>query len=109
MYSLACMLHRLSGPTSLFVLLFSFAVADAQTARNASSSQRQRVSLNEGWRFMRYNGEADKLMYDDRPKVTSHNDNVVADTRASDSGVAASSADVLKKWVLPTALLSHSG
>src|SRR5436190_22818383 len=64
---------------------------------------RERISINEGWRFMRYAGEPDKLIYDERPTVSDRNDNKVADTKPSEEGVATSSANVLKNWILPTA------
>lgn len=70
---------------------------------NSQSSQRQRISINEGWKFMRYTSEPDKLIYDERPVVRDRNDNKVADTRATDSTLAASSENSLKKWILPTA------
>jgi beta-galactosidase len=66
-------------------------------------SGRERISINDGWRFMRYAGEADKLIYDERPSVTNRNDNIVADTRATDSALAQSSTNSLKKWILPSA------
>ncbi|HSC37918.1 MAG TPA: hypothetical protein VLD19_08615, partial [Chitinophagaceae bacterium] len=52
---------------------------------------------------MRYDSAPDKLVYDERPAVTNHNDNVVADTRPTESILAAASDQVLKNWILPTA------
>ena len=77
--------------------------AQSPALKNRMVSPRERVSINEGWRFMRYTSEPDKLVYDERPTVTNRNDNIVADTRASESAVAASSDKVLKRWILPTA------
>jgi len=68
-----------------------------------TSQYRHRINLNNGWKFMRYKTEPDKLIYDERPKVGSRNDNIVADTRATDSVQATSSANSLKKWILPSA------
>ena len=70
----------------LFLFLGSFTTRNAQLKNAFSTALRQRISLNEGWRFMRYTGNPDQLIYDERPKVTSHNDNLVADTRAADTG-----------------------
>jgi beta-galactosidase len=67
------------------------------------NAQRERISINNGWKFMRYTAEPDKLMYDERPVVASHNDNVVADTRPAESLLAKSSEKVLKNWILPSA------
>ena len=53
---------------------------------------------------MRYTTESDKLIYDERPKVVNRNDNVVADTKPTDTVTGGSSSEkVLKKWILPTA------
>ncbi|RYE23475.1 MAG: DUF4982 domain-containing protein [Sphingobacteriaceae bacterium] len=66
-------------------------------------SPRVRISLNQGWKFMRYTGPADDLIYDDRPKVSNRKDDIVADTKASELAIASSSDKVLKNWILPTA------
>jgi beta-galactosidase len=87
----------------LLLLFSSVGISYAQTIKPSFVLLRQRLLLNEGWRFMRYTGEADNLIYDERPKVTRHNDNIVADTRATDTGRASSSTNVLKQWILPTA------
>lgn len=52
---------------------------------------------------MRYSGEPDQLFYDERPKITNRNDNIVADTRATDTSKGSSSDKGLKQWILPTA------
>lgn len=90
--------NKLSTIVLILVLMTNATQLHAQQTQN-----RQRVSINEGWRFMRYDNEPDKLIYDVRPAVTNRNDNMVADTRATESGVAASSEYVLKNWILPTA------
>lgn len=64
---------------------------------------RERININAGWKFMKYAGEPDNLIYDARPVVTYRNDNVVADTRATDSSMAATADHSLKKWILPAA------
>lgn len=64
---------------------------------------RQRQSINNGWHFMRYTGEPDKLLYDERPVVGNRTDNMVADTRATDSSQAKASINALKQWILPSA------
>jgi beta-galactosidase len=69
----------------------------------AQESPRERISINDGWRFMRYTGEPDTLMYDARPAVIDRNDNKVADTRASEASIAIASAHALKGWILPSA------
>ena len=84
-------------------VLAALACLVAHIGLTQTTSPRERISINEGWRFMRYTGEPDKLIYDERPVFANRNDNVVADTRATDSTVAKSSDSVLKKWILPTA------
>jgi beta-galactosidase len=64
---------------------------------------KERININNGWRFMRYTSEPDKLVYDIRPEVTDRNDNVVADSRPTEGVVVSSSQNVLKPWILPTA------
>jgi beta-galactosidase len=66
-------------------------------------SQRERISINEGWRFMKYTTEPDKLLYDIRPQVTDRNDNIVADSKPTEAVIATGEGGVLKKWILPTA------
>jgi len=85
----------------LHLIFCTICILCISTASNAQT--RQRISLNDGWKFMRYETEPDKLIYDERPVVTDKNDNKVADTRASESGVAITSKKAIKAWILPTA------
>jgi beta-galactosidase len=74
------------------------------------SAGRQRVLVDQGWRFMRYQDSADygnidepdTLYYDKRPIVEGYNDAVVADTRAAITNQEVE-AGGLKSWILPTA------
>ncbi|MEO6732379.1 MAG: beta-galactosidase GalB [Ferruginibacter sp.] len=93
----------LSLTACLATLLSTPLIVDCQQTNKAEKSTRDRISINEGWKFMRYNAEPDKLIYDERPVVTNRNDNIVADTRATDSVLSASSERSLKKWILPSA------
>ncbi|MBE7169566.1 MAG: DUF4982 domain-containing protein [Williamsia sp.] len=80
----------------IVTVLFPF-VASAQSGR-------QRVSINDNWRFIKGDpADGENLSYDVRPAVTNRNDNMVADTRATDTTRGSSSDKVLKKWILPTA------
>lgn len=87
----------------LFLLTSTSFISVAACQPSAKSVSRERTSLNTGWRFMKYTSEPDSLIYDERPKTGYRNDNIVADTRATDTGKAASSQSVLKAWILPTA------
>lgn len=87
---------RLStGIISLCLLLFAL---DCK-----SQVARQRISLNDGWKFMKYTTAPDKLIYDIRPEVTDRKDDVVADSKPTEAITTTTSANVLKSWILPTA------
>ena len=103
MLKLKMMMRKVVSLIAFIILLVGVNTAYSQYREATPSSGRQRISLNSNWHFRRYTGEADTLIYDDRPKVGSRNDNVVADTRATDTGRAASSDHTLKRWILPTA------
>ena len=68
-------------------------------------SPRERILLNEGWRFFKYENadEADKLIYDIRPEVIENNEYLVADAMPTEAVETGGSNEVLKPWVLPTA------
>ena len=78
-------------------------VGSRSTLLPGSVNYRQRISINDGWKFMRYASGADKLIYDVRPEVTDRNDNIVADSKPTESVNVISPADALKKWILPSA------
>jgi len=46
-----------------------------------SNTTRERISINEGWRFFKYDSTADKLIYDERPAVGGYRDDRSADSR----------------------------
>ncbi len=86
-----------------FVFYFLLLQANSQLKDLNGSSPRKRISINDGWRFMRFEKASDTLIYDERPEIFDRNDNKVADTRASESGYVATSQRALKKWILPAA------
>lgn len=79
-----------------FAFVFTLFPADAQNTR-------ERISINDSWKFIRFEKDADSLIYDERPEIFDRNDNKVADTRATESGYVTSSDRALKKWILPAA------
>lgn len=79
----------------LFLIILMGIGSMGQTAR-------EKININAGWKFMRYTGEADKLIYDIRPGITDRNDNVVADTKPTEGVAVTGSNAVLKNWILPT-------
>ena len=65
---------------------------------------RERISLNEGWKFYRYGPteKADSLIYDVRPEVRNEQDDKAADSRPTEAVAAAATRPVLKPWILPS-------
>jgi beta-galactosidase len=71
----------------------------------ADASPRERVPLEEGWRFHKGDPEdfAATLDYDVRPEVIRSADGKEADARPEQAArISAGSKDVLKPWILPT-------
>lgn len=110
-YSFTILYRFLSARILLCVLISALVFTACKSPKAASGIKnnketqlyRQRISINEGWRFMRYSSTPDHLIYDERPVVANTNDNVVADTKPADSVLATSSEKSLKKWILPAA------
>ena len=90
--------EKILSSTILFFAINSLPlVATAQ-------STRQKISINKSWRFIKGDPpDANGISYDARPEVTDRNDNVVADTKPTESIAVASSEKVLKNWILPSA------
>jgi beta-galactosidase len=65
---------------------------------------RERVSINHDWKFYKYKSadEADNLIYDVRPDVDAHVDDVDADTEPEDAERVEADRQVLKPWILPS-------
>jgi beta-galactosidase len=64
---------------------------------------RERIAINDGWKFMKYTSTPDKLIYDIRPEVADRNDNIVADSKPTEAVAVTSTTNVLKNWILPSA------
>jgi len=82
------------------VLTFSFSCRESMDV-----DSRERVSINKGWKFMRYKSadEADNLYYDVRPEVKRVNDSKAADTPAMEAEKLEASKNALKPYILPIA------
>jgi beta-galactosidase len=61
----------------LLIIFLQPYLLKAQTAIQS----RERISINDGCRFMRYESELCKLMYDERPAVAEKHDNIIADAK----------------------------
>ncbi|MBN8877727.1 MAG: DUF4982 domain-containing protein [Sphingobacteriales bacterium] len=96
---------------SLFYVPVSFSIRNLIIpvlfclANNVQSQSviRERVLINDDWRFFRYTAAPDNLIYDERPAVINRNDSVAADTKPTEAVVVNSTEKVLKKWILPSA------
>lgn len=100
-------LHHSRSFSAAVLLLLCTLTAAAQNKTPDSHSNgartRERININDGWRFMRYRDDPDSLVYDLRKEVIDRNDNVVADTRADERSTSIESDKTLKKWILPSA------
>ncbi|HEX9973651.1 MAG TPA: beta galactosidase jelly roll domain-containing protein, partial [bacterium] len=69
-----------------------------------NSIHRQRISINEDWRFYKYDSiaKADGLIYDLRPEVQDHKDDRPADAKPTEAEDVEAAQMVLKPWILPT-------
>jgi len=86
----------------LCLLSFSFG---CQSKTGAEKAVRERLSLNDGWTFFKYDSaeKSDSLIYDVRPEVKENNDSKDADSKPTEAVDIESKQLVLKPWVLPTA------
>jgi len=72
----------------------------------AAAAARERLPLNDGWRFTKGdpNGDSTGLIYEVRPAVKDKKDDQAADTEPTAAEkIAATNQWVLKPWILPTA------
>ena len=94
--SLACM---------PFLVALVFTQASAQTSRTEIDNiVRQRISINENWRFYKYDSSAisDGLIYDVRPEITDRKDDRPADAKPTEAVDVKANCLMLKPWILPT-------
>jgi len=91
----------------LFIVLLIFSVTNVLSQKQKSPSKqsykRERIKLNEGWQFMRYEANPDNLIYDVRPKIEEVNDSKVADSKPTEAIKIEAKEEVLKNWILPSA------
>jgi beta-galactosidase len=74
------------------------------TATEIKINTRERISINEGWRFYKYDSpsKADNLIYDIRPERFERRDDRVADAQPAEAVKVEESQDMLKQWILPS-------
>ncbi len=89
-------------PLVLAAFVLGFA---APASVGSPDSPRERLSLNDGWRFQQDDppGNTTPLLYDVRPELKDPKENQVADARPEEAEkLAAAGRSVLKPWILPT-------
>lgn len=87
--------------TGFFLLLYLS--VNAQSPGINKPAVRERINIDHSWRFMRYDSKGDELIYDERPVIHDRKDDIVADSRPTQTTFAGTSEKVLKRWILPTA------
>lgn len=86
--------------TCLVLLVCPSALAQLST----TETPRQHISLNEDWRFYKYESmeKADHLIYDVRPEVKDNRDDRSADAQPTEAVKTEATQEWLKPWILPT-------
>ncbi len=94
---------------TIAVLCLSLAVTTTLHAkkplRSSDKVNKQHISINDGWRFYKYDSlaKADNLIYDVRPEVSGSNEYKVADAKPTEAVEVKATREVLKLWILPSA------
>lgn len=57
---------------SYFLLLFALIYTKAYSQAEKDAQWRERILLQDGWRFFKYEDSPDTLIYDVRPEVSEH-------------------------------------
>ncbi|HYX09248.1 MAG TPA: beta galactosidase jelly roll domain-containing protein, partial [Bacteroidales bacterium] len=88
----------------VFAALVLMLMVSCKSSNETGNSPRERLSLDKGWRFMKYDSEAaaDSLIYDVRPSLTDYNDSKDADSKPTESLETEAKQMVLKPWILPS-------
>jgi len=89
----------------LFAATIAVLSVDAGEVGNSIDATRERILINEGWKFFKYGSdqEPDKLVYDVRPDVSEYTDMIPADSKPTEAVGITTDIPVLKAWILPTA------
>ncbi len=72
-------------------------------ATDADIVLRQRISINDDWRFFKYDSitKADNLIYDVRPEVKDRKDDRPADAKPTEAEKVETTHKMLKPWIMP--------
>ena len=87
----------------LLIIAFFLSFTNVNSQNLKSNYKRERIKINDGWTFMRYEANPDNLIYDVRPKIEKVNDSKVADSKPEEAVKIEAKEAVLKNWILPSA------
>lgn len=98
------LLVRLSAVLCVSAVLSACQSPQKETSE-PETALRERVLLESGWRFFKYEdaANADPLIYDVRPTFDDDEDGKAADAMPTEAEQVESDQTVLKPWILPTA------
>lgn len=85
----------------LFITIFVFANCGI---KQRNDNFREKISLNQGWSFYKYEtlADADSLIYDVRPETQNPNEVKDADSKPTEAVEVEQQQMVLKPWILPS-------
>lgn len=88
----------------LIMIAISAGVFFTTCTSNLQESPRERISLNQGWKFFKYDSfaVADELVYDVRPDIHDNRDFRPADEKPTEAEEVSSAKQTLKAWIMPT-------
>jgi beta-galactosidase len=91
--------------TGLIFLVAGKIILAQSSNPNSENDFRQRISINEDWRFFKYESmsTADSLIYDVRPAITDNVIEKIGDLKPTEAIAVKTTQEVLKPWILPTA------
>ncbi len=97
-------------PQMIFAVLTCILLSDGASVlaqvpvKQVNKSIRQRISINQGWRFFKYESaaDADNLIYDVRPRIDHPDEVKEADSKPTEAVEIENGQMVLKPWILPT-------
>lgn len=94
-------MRSLSRVAAIVVLAFS--AAPPESGMSAQSSPRERLSIDEHWRFTKGDppGNDVSLLYDVRPEVRDERDDRPADAEPRPSVRVDAPVQTIKAWILP--------
>lgn len=98
-------LSQIKPHSLIAILVCVLSVLHAKAAESPTAASRERLSINEGWRFAKGDpdGATARLMYDVRPELQEEQDGKAADARPEEAAAKTrANGQVLKPWILPT-------